>query len=571
MARLFIFLVAFLSLISLIKASKLSKNELKNINTVLDKWDARIHDTMAIREGLEFYNKTISQVEKKLPELKGHPDILRKLYSVAFRTFDHLSAFYDLADSKDKVLDLLSSLYGFFSVLFNNDYFTDDEMFDYFIKAVNRLIRNGQIGYTYYNLIKYDFKKDADVIQIVYYLALFFNASERLVGIEPLIQFFFHFLKIAASRGHFLAIFESQPNMAVDCLKFIHRYAPIIGAYYSDWNSLYFKYIHTIFENHLNETDVKILLDLTKEVKEENDVDWVVGIFSASNLANFIYSTPKLLASALDTMAKLQVSFTLRFQSCLQTLGPKAGDKLSSHIQERETKKAQIYTVLEARKLLPRFKNSSAGSYKDLADALTGMNALKLELLKPEDASSIGNVALESFLSLYDEFQISYSEIILTLLNEFIPILLKLQQVDADNHDKLREVVVLFSDRLAIKFAQRTEEIQLNEIGPLINQYRGEIFLDSGEKAYHLSKFFMFWKLNAFGMRVVIDFITQIGWYSEEIFINNLLLRVSKFSIMKGINDPAEAADLEQIIDYFYTDMRILSKTQRLALLQLIK
>ena len=38
---------------------------------------------MTIREGLEFYNETISQVEKKLPELKGHPDILRKIYSVA--------------------------------------------------------------------------------------------------------------------------------------------------------------------------------------------------------------------------------------------------------------------------------------------------------------------------------------------------------------------------------------------------------------------------------------------------------------------------------------------------------
>ena len=564
-------LVTFLSLLTLLNASKLKKIELKNINILLDKWDARVNDTMTIREGLEFYNETISQVEKKLPELKGHPDILRKIYSVAFRTFDHLSAFYDLSDSKEKVVDLLSSLYGFFLVLFDNDYFTDDEMFDYFIKAVNRLIRNGQTGYTYYNLIRYDFKNDANVIQIVYYLALYFQAEERLVGIEPLLQFFFHFLKIAESRGHFRAIFESQPNMAMDCLKFIHRYAPITGEYYSDWNSLYFKYIHTVFENHLNETDVKILLDLAKEVKEENDVDWVVGIFSASNLANFIYSTPKLLASALDIMAKFQVNFTLRFQSCLQTLGPKAGDKLSRHIQERETKKAQIYTVIEAKKLLPRFKNSAAGSYKELAEALAGMNALKLEILKPEDASSIGQVVLEDFLSLYDEFQISYKDNILALLNEFIPILLKLQQVDADNHDKLREVVVLFSDRLALKYAQRTEEIQLNEIGPLINQYRGEIFLDASEKAYHLSKFFMFWKLNAFAMRVVIDFTAQIGWYSDEIFINNLLFRATKFSVMKGINDPDEAVDLEQIIDYFYTDMGILSKTQRLALLLLIK
>ena len=75
----------------------------------------------------------------------------------------------------------------------------------------------------------------------------------------------------------------------------------------------------------------------------------------------------------------------------------------------------------------------------------------------------------------------------------------------------------------------------------------------------------MFWKLNAFAMRVVIDFTAQTGWYSDEIFINNLLFRVSKFSVMKGINDPDEAVDLEQIIDYFYTDMGILSKNATIS------
>ena len=141
-----------------------------------------------------------------------------------------------------------------------------------------------------------------------------------------------------------------------------------------------------------------------------------------------------------------------------------------------------------------------------------------------------------------------------------------------DIYIKVVQIASLFADHLSRRFALKSDtDIKLNEIGLFLQDFRGEVFPDCEIAAFNLSKFVMFWKLNLFAMKVFIDFVTDLNWFTNDVIINNLIFRVNKFA-MAPLNGGGwdEAEELKEIIFYFGNELQIISKTQMLALLRLI-
>ena len=572
-------LIALFSFISILSASKLTKNELKKFNAVLDRWNARVDGEMNFSDDLKFYNDTLSVVESKLPLLAKEPNTLRRVYSIAFKTFDNISVISEFISLRTPAIKLLSCLYGFARYLFNDEIFTEDEIFEFFIKASNRLFMDGYNGISFTYLLSYNFKSTEIITQLVIFCALYFkNYDDHILGIEPLLCFFFRFLKIAQDKELIVSIMNSCPEMAMECLQFIHNHKKEFSSFFREWNIAYFRHIAKIFHDEIEESKIRMFLDFGKNIWHESDLDWIVGIFSAKNIADYIYSKPLLLGYTLEILIDLEKNYPSRFSSCLGTLGPNQGANLITRMSEHASVKAHAFTALEIEKLLPRLQKkegvSESVAYSDWETALRFMACLDVNFLTPEDRAATVEIVEKSFLKLFDEYSACShdDESILVVLNCYIAVLCKMGNMSLDIYIKVVQIASLFADHLSRRFALKSDtDIKLNEIGLFLQDFRGEVFPDCEIAAFNLSKFVMFWKLNLFAMKVFIDFVTDLNWFTNDVIINNLIFRVNKFA-MAPLNGGGwdEAEELKEIIFYFGNELQIISKTQMLALLRLI-
>lgn len=559
-------LILFWSFFSLFKAAEMTETEVLDFHYTLNRWNARFARDSNVTSDLIFYELIVAKLKDKVPQLKHHPDTLKRFYEVSFKSFEQFSVLYEFAGDKTRPLKLLSELYGFAEILFDEQVFNEYQLFEYFIKAVNRIMKDGYYGDSYESLVSYVFTKPEKLIKCIYFFTYYYD-NEDLEGVEPLMHFLFRYLNEAKNRNLLVAAMNNCPEIAFKSLKFIHKHKSIIGKYFVNWNEIFFKYIRDTFSNHMNEDDVKLLLELAKEIKTEDQIDWVVKIFQTSLIANFCSSNEKLLPLAVDILVKIKSKFPEKFNNLMGGLGKKTLEKFSKHIKKHEERKVQIGIVVEARLLLPKLKRTDGPNpYDQWGAALLGLKALKLGGLPIADAKNLGERIYNTFLSLYEDFKASNDDQILIILNCYIEVCQKLGFTPIDSVLKFREVVILFTDRLAKEFHIRTDEIQFEELKSYLRDYHCDVFFDRSESALHLSKFFQFCKINKFNMRVFIEFTSRLGWFSPEVAINNLIYRVDVFAWMKVANEPGDEEELEQIIDYFYNELKILSKTQVLAL-----
>lgn len=527
----------------------------------MESWKGQIVE----RGSVELLDQSITLISSMVKTVSSNTELLNALYSLSVETIAKSDELYSIFD-KETLHKIFSDIYSFSTVF--SHHLTSQELVQFFYSCIECVFKHGT-DWSFSNIL-INSPNDETLIEIIEYIGKYFKDGESLKGKEPLKSFYFYYMELAQNRKLLQNFVNSEHVM--NSLLFIHKHFDPSMSYFHQWVRLYFPYIHKVFEGHLESFKVKVLLDLSRKFVDESDVDWAVLIFTANNLADFIYANPLLLVKALDILSFLMEKYSTRFTSCVELLGIKRAEKLINELEKRAIKRKQISASLLVRKHLPQLiLDASIGieeSFKNWKFALEEMNKIKFDDLSPEDFEKYSDIIRESYENLYNEFNENESEQILHVLNAYIPVNAKLNVFFKIGLTIAQEIATKYSDLLASEFSQRKEELTLRDLAFYVNNFQGSVLSDQ-DLFYNLTKFTKYWNLNIFTFKVFVDLITNLNWYHDRIPLINVQQRIIKY--LNSNRKEKERKNLIEFVEYLQNDLRILSKTESLILNAAIK
>lgn len=542
--------------LALVGSASISNIKIRKFNDAIEIWKGQIGQ----RTSLELLDNCVTLISSMIKTFSINTELINGLYSLSVETIAKSDDLYSNFD-KESLHKIFSNIYSFSTLFAQN--MTNQEQVQFLYSCIACVFKHGT-DWSFSNIL-IESPNDETILEIIEYIGKFFKDGEKLKGKKPLKSFYFYYVELARNRKLIENFLNSEHVM--DSLLFIRTCADPFMSYFHQWVKLFFPYIHKVFEGHLESSKVKVLLDLCKIFVEESDVDWAVLIFSANNIADFIYANPLLLAKALDILSFLMEKYTARFMSCVELLGVNRAEKLVNELEKRTIKRNQISASLSVRKHLPQLQlDASIGieeSFKSWQFALEEINKIKLDDLSPEDYEKYGEIIRESFENLYNDFKENETEQVLRVLNAYIPVNAKLNVFFKIGLNIAQEVASKYCDLLATEFSQRKEEINLRDLATQVNNFQGSV-LSQNDLFYNLTKFTKYWYMDIFTFKVFVDFLTNLNWYHDRIPLINVQNRVIRY--LNSNRKEKERKKLIDFIDYLKNDLRILSKTESLIL-----
>jgi hypothetical protein len=547
---IFIFIYPFL----FIHSALLSSDELLKLDVAIAGWKNQIVE----KGNVMLLDESIALVSSITKVASSNIELLNQIYSLALETIANSDQFYSVLDER-RLHKIFSNIYSLSEVFANH--LTNQELVHFFYISINCIFKHG----TDWKFSSIFIKSPSDemIIEIIGNVGEFFKVDSELKGKDALISFYFYFIDMAKFRGLI-------KDIVTNSLLYVHKHTDHFMTFFHQWVESYFPFIHKVFERHLVEpSKVKALLDLSKTFVNESDVDWAVLIFSANDLAEFIYSNPLLLGKALDILSLLMERYTDRFMACVELLGLKRAKRIADELKKRAIKRKHILTALLVRKLLPRLKLDTSlpleEAFESWKSALEEINRIKLDDLSPEDFENISDIIGESYENLYAEFKENESENVLRVLNAYIPINAKLNVFFKIGLDSAAEISSKYVDISAIEFSKRKKEIDLRELAIYVNNFQCSVLGDE-ERFIQLTKYTEYWNLNSFSFKVFVDFMINLNWFHEQVPIRNIQKRIIKYLNSNSNRNHNERREIKDIVDYLHNDLKIISKTEAILL-----
>ena len=549
--------VLFLLLLTFVNTTSLSRNVIAQLNIALDDWKIQISAENSQKFDLGLLDAAITTVTSKIKTVSESPQLTSALYHLALETIKISSQLYENYE-RGTIHEILSKVYGLSSAFTQNH--SEDELIKFFHSAIECIFNNGT-DWSFPEL-SINPKNNATILETVEFIGEFCKNGDLLKGREAVMNFYFYYAEMAQTRGLIESLVNAEHPIA--CLLFINKYKEFTEQIHFQWVRLYFPYIHKVFNGHTSEpSKINVLLDFCKIFRFEGDVDWAILIFSANNIADVIYVNPPLLAKALDILIFMRENFAERFASCVKLLGSRRSNKLLNEMEKRSLKKRQIKTALSVKKLLPNLKLTAGipieESLKKWQKTLEEMNKISLKDLSPEDTKSIGTVIKTSFEDLYSDYQENPMDQIIHVLNAYIPLNVKLDVFKTIGLSLARDISSKYANILATEFAQRENETNLRDFAEFLDIFHGEVF-DFEELVFQLNKFTKYWKLNTFGFKEFVKFLTTINWFHERLVVLNVQQRIICF--LNSERDENQRTGILELVDYLETDLKALTKTE---------
>lgn len=141
--KYFVFLL-FLSVLTASSSSKTSKKDLSTLNTLLNTWNNKISKIIEA-EGADVFESIIPLVIEKLGQVQDGPT-LKKVYSVALKSFVILHSISYFVESKSRCLKLQANIISLAPILFKGKNFTEEKAFEFYDKAADILILHGLLN-----------------------------------------------------------------------------------------------------------------------------------------------------------------------------------------------------------------------------------------------------------------------------------------------------------------------------------------------------------------------------------------------------------------------------------------
>lgn len=562
----FIF-VSFLVLVS--AASKTNKNLLSKFEKDLKGWESIISSSSQVDpyKDVESLSEKIKLIKQDIPTVVSNASKARgpleRLYKLALRTIKYISPIYEFLDlvneSNTELHKLAADLYDFVE-LFRSS-LGEEHGIDYLLKCLESIFTYGT-NWTATKLLL-DPKNESDLFRIINFTIPFLVKTEAHFDKDAVMFYYLNYCNLAISRGRIdVLVSESHPMAA---LLYIRDNNLNVHEHFRLWLRVFFRGIHTIFNRFENDTEIiNILLEMAKKLDCEDDLDWVIGIFSAQNLFTVIKSTQSLQTIAVEILKSAETKFPKQFALCLKFLGSKRAEQVREMMQEQSFRKQQVIAAVTVRRLLPLLQAAAEKpvkeAYESYSQVLEKIDKADLAILAEKDNEIIGQAILNAFNSLYDTKTGEVEELL--LLNTFVPIITKLGLIESDMFMKLQRIVINFIGNCSKDFATfSSREVTLIDVGNHLQNFHGVVFREPAALTLHLVKFTKHWKMNLFTLKVFKDLITNLNWYHHDILRANVQQRILKF-MQENINSEVEQLEIGEIVEYLGTEIGILTKTE---------
>jgi hypothetical protein len=444
------------------------------------------------------------------------------------------------------------------------------ESFEFLKRCLNLLFTYG-IPSVEVNSLR-SVEDDQSLLPILEYIGTFMASNQTVLDAGFISRTFLYYASCASQ----LNLLEEMvmTDLPFESLKFMHSKRPTSCVNdFILWNRIFFSKLHIIYENRADDpNNVKMLLELAKLIDQERDIDWVIGIFSAANIAECIYSRQNLFMIIAGNLKKFITIYTERFNSCLDSLGSVNSQRLLKMMTETELKRQQISVTLKTQALAQSVVDNSIlsdeASYLKLELLLEQINEIELKVVKKEHSIQIAKILKEQFINLYSKYISNRLDGYLAVINAFIPILLKLEGFDSQSLEMARSVSRLMSAYLA-DHSESIKQIDLCDIRFYLEKFHGEI-LHKSEVPFFFSIMIKNWNISLDHFRPMMMTIDRMGWYRDEIAIEHTQQRILKY--LKSPRKSREDLEhLNEFIDFLVSERKCLSKTEEALMREAIQ
>lgn len=413
---------------------------------------------------------------------------------------------------------------------------------------------------------------------------LLFYLKEKYYIIENHFDFMkllFHFIGISKKQNLFDSVLNKYPELPIMCLSFIYKNKEkLADEYFILWQRVFFP---DCFD--FSESGLRMIFKMGDEIKNAEEINLFIKAFlSASEI---FLSDKALLNTALNVLDRILEKYPTEFYAILDTFERTIQvEELKDKMEKRQQLRLQIYTLVESKRLLENLKidfefesisvfdpNQTTETFDIWNESLEQLELLNFNSLKIEDRIIIKDFLTDRFSKIYEEYCLDFNDEKLLVLNSFIPIFGKFGEVSENMRLNFVNIVTNLTDiyeRISI-FTGNMNEFDEFSIKKYLVEFHGEVFDNSEIAALNVIKFSKYWKMNIFGVKIFIDFMINDGWYADEVLIENLAYRIMVLPDEEECFDIEEQQNLEEIIDFYYQELRIISKTQMMAFYILLK
>lgn len=556
--------------------------EVSELNLLLNDWDTQIYSFRSASNKLESFETIIPIVTEKLNRVK-HVPTLQRIHSFIMDSLQHLTiipqtfemeqlcrAPMDNSGIKSRCLKLMADVNEFIPVLFDSKALSEEEKFEIFILASLELFTNGPfIRESPLPSLLEKFNDSKLLLKSICFFLMYMRVDAKVINHKDLIEFFFSAAKIVTERNFTFASIVDDVKVGNSCLSFIHKHKLLFAGnkYFRLWKKYF-------FEEHLNfnESELKMIFDFGSEIDDLKDIEIFVLLFSSNNNFNLIFSKPDLMETALNVLVQIHDNYNEGLLSLANTLPFNIRNVLLARVNSKAASFKACSLLSCLKEMVLNESEFSLANFKKLKTALIAMAEVQFNLLKAEEVQGINVLLIEKFSLLYDNYLIDSNEDKLFLLNFFVPIIAKLSKNNISDQVYLKAVDVTckVSDIFERYLGGQIDKISTTEFLKISSCFHGEIFRNSQDSALNFLKFFKYWKFSASQFKDFYRFMPLGTGLTDSIFILNLLHRIKTLKNNQENLDLEEIHKIPEIINFFYQDLNILSKTQMIALHLLI-
>ncbi|NBO25099.1 MAG: hypothetical protein EBU93_07720, partial [Chlamydiae bacterium] len=326
---------------------------------------------------------------------------------------------------------------------------------------------------------------------------------------------------------------------------------------FASWIEIFAFIIDKVFDGFLEEdpSRIRAFFELSKTINQEEDIDYVISIFSAANVFKFIRSQPEIYDEGIELLTFLKTKFPHRLLLALSWLGDRSSilisdmkmkentfsnssnddnsksstSTLSIHDEEIRTRVAFTVHATKLKNFLQISKvDFNVEVISDIKRRLLEFSADKVNLLPVELRESLANLFENKFLAYYE---IAYAQAkplqFLYFPGTFIKVLKYLDCFkSADLREKARRIFDESYANIISKLENRKTHVFLFDISNYFEEFYHHL-LDEREFVIKASRIIEIFPANAVIFEIVIGFLKKRGCENNVLSVLNIQREVT--------------------------------------------